>query len=62
MGKNEEWEDAQTLFKAALKDAYTELTKSKDPLWVKADEPTKRQLTRMVAENKLVELGYVPSS
>lgn len=62
MAKSEEWMDSQVLFKAAMRDAYTELTKSKDPLWIEADEPTKKHLVRMVAENKMVALGYVPSS
>ena len=62
MAKSEEWVDAQVLFKAAMRDSVTELTRSKDALFLEADEATKKHLIRMVAENKMVAMGYVPTS
>lgn len=57
-----DFDDAQVLFKAALADAFTALTASNDPLWLEADATTRKHLARMVAENRMVALGYVPSS
>jgi hypothetical protein len=57
-----DFDDAQVLFKAALVDAYQLLSESDDPLWQEATPATRKHLARMVAENKMVALGYVPSS
>jgi hypothetical protein len=57
-----DFDDAQVLFKAALSDAYKLLSSSGDPLWLEADTATRKHLARMVAENKMIALGYVPSS
>jgi hypothetical protein len=57
-----DFDDAQVLFKAALTDSFNMLTASKDPLWLEADAKTRKHLARMVAENRMVALGYVPSS
>lgn len=57
-----DFDDTQALFKAALADAFSSLSASNDPLWVEADQQTRRHLARMVAENRMVSLGYVPSS
>lgn len=57
-----EFEDAQVIFKTALREAYDTLSHSGDPLWLEADAGTRKQLVRMVAENKMIAAGYVPSS
>jgi len=57
-----EWDEIQSIYKAALRDAYNVLATSRDPLWLAADAPIRKELVIAVAENTMVRDGYVPSS
>lgn len=51
-----------TKWQESLREAHTYLTESKDPLWTEGDSATRSALVRLVAENRMVAHGFVPSS
>jgi hypothetical protein len=57
-----EFDDVGAKWKESLREAHTLLTESKEPEWTEGDAETRKQLVRLVAENRMVALGYVPSS
>lgn len=57
-----EFDDPRELFKLAMREAYTSLSALRDPLWVEADKETRLKYVKLFAENKMVSLGYVPST
>lgn len=54
--------DTKELWKLAIKEAYTMLCRSKDPLWAEADDGTRKALVRLIAENSMISQGYVPTT
>lgn len=55
-------EDVQGMFKQALRDAFTYLTRSREREWLESDAEGRNRLVRLFAENDMVSKGYVPSS
>lgn len=59
----DDWqEDVRARWKEALREAHTVLAESREPEWVDGDPETRQHLVRLVAENRMVAQGYVPSS
>ena len=55
-----DFEDVKQAWIVAQREAYTTLCRSGDPLWAAADDGTRKQLVRLIAENSMVAAGYVP--